>query len=157
MFAKLIASSMDSTKQPFAHTSFVEIIKQLSSSDAMLFNSLSMNRDTFIGAFAIAKVTVTNCENMSLSRKLKNLLIISSNFANSDYTAISMSLDNLQRLGLVDISFTTFFTNNNSYGFVDRNPIVEEYRSNPSNPGLQIENGILELTTFGYSFASVCL
>lgn len=35
MFAKLIASSMDKSKQKYIHPSFVEIIKQLSSEDAV--------------------------------------------------------------------------------------------------------------------------
>lgn len=157
MFAKLIASSMDSTKQNTAHTSFVEIIKQMSSTDAILFEALSRNRDTNIGTHAIVKVVVATGENIKLIRKLKNLLVISGSFGDFDNNAISMSLNNLNRLGLVDISFTATFSDKKGYSFIDRNPMVVEYRSDPSNPELQIEKGILELTTFGYSFASVCL
>lgn len=157
MFAKLIASSMDSSKQNSAHTSFVDIIKQLSPVDATLFSAISLNRDIDIGSIPISKIMITGGKNISLGRKLKDLLVIPHNLENTTSCDISASLNNLNRLGLIDISYTKFFTDNGAYSYLDKNSLVIEYRSDSSNPEFQLEHGILELTTFGYSFASVCL
>jgi len=158
MFANLIASSMDITKNNLVHPSFVDIIKQMSSTDALIFAAHTRERDTNIGTYPIAKVLISSGKFDVLSRKLKNILLISDDFKEIDSTEVSISLTNLFRLGLIDISFTATFSDKSIYSYVDENPLVKEYRKISNNPQLEdIEKGTFELTSFGYSFANTCL
>lgn len=83
MFAKIIASSMNSEEVSKVHAYFVEIIKQLSSSDALNLKLL------------------LNYKELSLSEFLYATHMFDNSFG--DFHCQAVSLDNLTRLGLISI------------------------------------------------------
>lgn len=93
MFAKLLARSMHKEYSNIINHSFVEILKQLSPLDAK-FLSYILNREYVATAKIVA--TFDNYEGVPLTDYY---------FVDYDYSieAISLSLNNLKRLGLIDL------------------------------------------------------
>lgn len=164
MFSKLIASSMNSDTQFSSHPSFVEIIKQLSSFDALVLKELSKQNchpiisyrldQTEYSSFGVVGIMVVN--------NLVKLDCI--NFENAGL--LSPTIDNLVRLNLVDITYDSQLADNHLYddtistfdNSVKKH--VEKYfycDEKFRNRKLNILYGILEFTTFGLNFVASCI
>lgn len=170
MFANLLASSMDESKNDIVHTSFVEIIKQLSPLDAK--NLLSFQQSF---ASPIVRLDTIRKNRKAKTRALSNIYWISSEQKEFDIERsriISSSLDNLQRLGLISIGYESHLVAEGSYSDFQKLPLYQEFlefyknynntRNAQDNPNLQIDNyeiikGIVELTDFGTDFCNSCI
>lgn len=129
MFANLIASSMDSAYNGLSQHSFVEIIKQLSPYDAVLFNAL---------------------------KDITPLEILKNDFSFSspdfpDYELNTISLNNLKRLGLVDIlyDYTTYDSRS-----------TNTWEGLMTPPGKELDksvNASYHITAFGKAFKMICI
>lgn len=97
MFAKLIASSFDKSNNEFLHPGFIGIIKQLSPFDARLLMSIH-DSSTIKGFVAISN-------NVEYKLIETNLLE-----GPESVNQISLSLDNLIRLGLINIDKNLEYT-----------------------------------------------
>lgn len=91
MFAKLISSSFDKSKNEYLHPGFIGIIKQLSPLDARLL--MSVNDSKKINGISAIKDNVEY-------RLIESDLLKSS----EDVESISLSIENLERLGLIHVS-----------------------------------------------------
>lgn len=163
MFASLLASSFDSAKNPLLHHSFVEIIKQLSPLDAR-----NLVRIVQYGRFPVAQYKLTINDN-GHSRPLKQLVFIPA--INSydlqkeqdvfDYDKNATSINNLVRLGLIDINFNIFLTDDSEYELLSNNPFIEALRqiheSDTDYPKVDIAKGIIDVAAFGRDFYDICL
>lgn len=145
MFANLIASSMDSTYNGLVQHSFVEIIKQLSPHDAKLFQNFSETE-------ALVSLIETTVE--GYTNDITKNLYFNQNFPNFNLNEIS--LDNLSRLGLINIKDDAHLTDNSCYEHY--NKIAPTYSS------LKVPNGshcckkkYLEITSLGKAFKKVCI
>ena len=164
MFAKLIASSMDSDFTNIVHPSFVEIIKQLSPLDAQNLKVASQSTFLPIVDF-VCKDKSAPLQQMTLH---KNVFL-----ANKDCQNISLqasSLDNLIRLGLIDISNSAispigsknFPPGTDPYDIFMDHPIIKEARIFLEQAAfpfseVSISKKSLKLTSFGHDFAKACL
>lgn len=100
MFEKLIASSMDSRKDGIARVSFVEIVKQLSPVDAIFLKEFSLQKN-------LAIILLQQTLKSGLHDTIKSNIV--PNTFNIDSTlrpSLPSSIDNLQRLGIVQASYT---------------------------------------------------
>lgn len=145
MFSNLIASSMDSTYNGLVQHSFVEIIKQLSPHDAKLFQNFSETE-------ALVSLIETTVE--GYTNDITKNLYFNQNFPNFNLNEIS--LDNLSRLGLINIKDDAHLTDNSCYEHY--NKIAPTYSS------LKVPNGsrcckkkYLEITSLGKAFKKVCI
>lgn len=170
MFANLLASSMDESKNDIVHNSFVEIIKQLSPLDAR--NLLSFQHQI---ASPIVRLATIKNNRKTKSHVLSNIYWKSSEQEEFDMEyshIISSSLDNLQRLGLISIGYESQLVAEDSYSDFKKLPLYQEFidfnkeYNNSSdvqnNPNLQIVDheiikGIIELTDFGTNFCDSCI
>lgn len=145
MFANLIASSMDSTYNGLVQHSFVEIIKQLSPHDAKLFQNFSE-----IEALVSLIKTTTEGHINSIT---KNLYF---NQTFPDFTLNEISIDNLSRLGLINIKDDAHLTANSRYEHY--NKIAPTYSSFevPNDSKCCIKK-YLEITSLGKAFKKVCI
>ncbi|TDM18086.1 DUF4393 domain-containing protein [Macrococcoides canis] len=187
LFANLIASSMDSRKSKNIHHSFVEIIKQMSSNDAKLFDHLSKQ-------FVIPSVRYKTSVNHSGSGSSLSDAIIAKSPLTFEETEIS--LVNLNRVGLIDIDigFSAYTDESHYYPFNSPEMINEFYRrienkfsdsykeifdslksftifeiatannvsvdtiySKIQPMSVEIQKGKIEVTSFGHAFISCCL
>ncbi|MBC3796447.1 DUF4393 domain-containing protein [Acetobacterium tundrae] len=179
MFAKLIAASMDKSKNDILHISFVEIIKQMSPLDAENLVLISDEDDPHHNAICnLMKSTSTG----SLIQVYAYLFLGNAN--EHLQSNIGISLSNLNRLGLVDITFLNWLHDEDLYlkfkefkeyenilsEIEEQNTIKEPVKQNStpvSNDNTsvgkvtiispEIEKGLITLTNYGKAFCSICL
>lgn len=157
MFAKLIAGSCDNRKNEKIHPFFVEAIKQMTSLEAEILSSFKKEsaqpivnyrfklKDQLGGATFIPYVFFLTDEKIDAGKH-------------------SQSIVNLERLGFIDISFRSFFTDENKYKIFEQNPtyvsmqrLLKSGSFYPQFSSLDIEKGLLTLTPLGQSFLDICI
>ncbi|MEX3715767.1 DUF4393 domain-containing protein [Cytobacillus horneckiae] len=171
LFANLIASSINTDFQTYTHPSFVDIIKQLSPLDANVLRSFNN----------VSNHPIVNIHRIIGSRGFilhKNIYLKEG--LCDDLPQISMSLTNLQRLGLVSTNYTNSFEDfeynhfrehkeykslkehamlsNATFEFNDDLPKdILESMPGLDNQDVILEKGIVDLTSLGSSFLKVCI
>lgn len=152
MFANLILNSTNPENKDDIHPAFSEIIKQMNPIDARILK-LFINRPSL----PISEYRIRNEDgsydilmtNVFLCKKINNIDLISQ----------SASITNLQRLGLLEVTYQSKFSNHNQYKeaiellqslFLNNNNIK-------SNEERQLKKGIVYKTTFGEKFIKVCI
>ncbi len=150
MFAKIIASSLDNRKSESIHSSFVEIIKQLDVLDAKILSFLKKEQ---IGVQAAVAT-------MHMYRKLENgtrtifpLIFLTDEFY--DFQKNSISLVNLERLGLISIKTDAWLSHESNYDFIRNHPItvgiLKEF------PDIILDKSCFTITDYGKNFIDVCV
>lgn len=173
MFAKLISSSMDKSKNSINHPAFVEILKQMTSLDAENIFCIFNNDDK--------RSMIINLKNTfndgSFSILVKNIFLDNPNQKNQDL--LGASLVNLERLGLVKSTFDRHnspiesydsFKNSDLFKYwsdaVDsRNETIqrqidfsdENQHLSESLTKIEMDYGLIELTYLGKNFCEICL
>ncbi|WAW15435.1 DUF4393 domain-containing protein [Peptostreptococcus equinus] len=163
MFAKLIASSMDKTKDAIIHSSYVEIIKQMS---PLYANNLICIYNSHRNQAPICKYNLmfTNHTNLNLYTN-----IFLSNPSCSDQNSLSPSLSNLERLGLIKMDYSQWISNEEYYKdfyntkeYFESERTLEDYKkTNLPNDlvadKIDTQKGIADLTPFGKNFVRTCM
>lgn len=151
MFANIVVAAMDSSKDDMVHTSFIEIVKQLSPHDAKHLVQISNNE---------VNPTITLYKEYSPSGgkiTINNEFFISDHLNIEDHKLISSSLINLQRLGIIEITRNEYYSEENYKNLIE-NEIITKLKSElPEDVELKILKGTLQLTNFGINFCDVCL
>lgn len=154
MFAKLIASSMNTDKSRYSHQSFVEIIKQLTPLDAENLTYINVNHR---GGAPVAKLTQPNPNG---SFKVAYINVFLKN-VNDDFHLNSTSLSNLNRLGLVLVDYDSALQDDNYYNPIRNHPLAYYYETNQNNQPVKkpfnIVKGTAILTPLGNDFIAACL
>jgi hypothetical protein len=124
MFAKVVASSMDNKKSNEVHSSYIEIIKQLSPLDAQNLIIIKQHRP-------IVEFRMQN-ENKSYKTVFTNVYLSNENTKDVNLNAISLS--NISRLGLATITYDEFLFDESFYSIFNSldiyKIIVEECNKN---------------------------
>ena len=144
MFANLIASSMDSTYNGIVQHSFVEIIKQLSPYDAKLFQSL---RDK--------EATVSREKRITSGFDILNECLFINNLF-EDVILNEVSINNLERLGLVKLIKNQYLTDKNQYRKYNQYGEVISSEGDGKKK-YTCKACILIITALGKAFKKVCL
>lgn len=155
MFAKLVASSMDKTKQSKAKNSFTNIIQQLDKIDAL--NLLSFDTTT---RKPIARAETGYSSYKFADDNRYEYIYFSNKKIEPLSDAMSSSIDNLQRLGLVEVTFDRLLKDASVYDDFHNDGYIFSYTSDKPHYGdgyFPAENGIIFLTTLGIQFIDVCL
>lgn len=146
MFANLMVNSCNSRYSSEIHPRFVEIIKQLSTNDAILLKELSKNPSSVLPIADI--ITKTENGSRTLFPDYYPSTVLESE-------KIPPILNNLETLGIVKIDYNNFLVNENLY-----NPILESaiYKKLATSfYDVSITKGTLMLTAFGRNFVMVCI
>ena len=155
MYANLLANSMNKVVKNGVHPSFIEIIKQLSPDEAKILKYIYDNpfiptiqplahKKTGKSVLALKLFTniteLCNCENIG---------------GYNEY------IDNLIRLGLVNLIKDEAFEDKNKYITLKNHPYILEKKHYFENldyvSKVTFKEGHLELSSFGQSFCSICL
>lgn len=152
MFSSLISNSIHADKHHFVHPSFGEIIKQLTSFDAVLFKDIMQQP-----IHPIISINVTAKNSTGTQPLMKNLIW-------SDFNClekVTPSLDNLMRLKLINITYTTSYTNKEIYKALKQTPHIvkhiQQYETIYNHPQkLSFSEGIIEITDYGKNFFNAC-
>lgn len=186
MFAQLIASSMNSEKQDFVHPSFVEVIKQLTFSEAKFIKEAKGHSLPIASILQVTKEEYLYDEpeeeidededDTRLFKKLKKIripnlekkrtrFIIENYYTSSefkDFEENQLIISNLERLGLIKISDKTF-SDNSFYDYIQDsyNQLLssEELIELYSDPEFEykLQKKVIDFTPFGFSFFNACV
>lgn len=151
MFAKLIASTFDKTKNKTTHVSFVEVIKQLSAYDAKLLKEIKI-AETY-PSFPIVSL-LGDVNDMEQSFKIiKNLVFVIGPYDDLDLNEFSIS--NLIRLGILTSNLEEAFPATLQSSTYDTYDIYNQYSK--SEKTTQLKKGCLKVTAFGQNLLEICI
>lgn len=150
LFANLIASSINIEKKDDVHPSFSEIIKQMSPLDARNLK-LFKNED----GLPISQYRVRNEDN-SYDILMSNVFLGKIG-ENVNLTAQSVSITNLQRLGLLEITYRSKFANFSRYDEAEK--LLQALFSEEIKPNeeRELKKGIVRKTPLGEKFVNACI
>ena len=147
LYANLLAKAMiDDTKES-VHPSFVEIIKQMSPIDALVFK--------MIVEAGIRPI-------INLRRKTPS---DGSNIIQNHCTWIKQcatSIDNLLRLGLIEIPFGKYYIQQEIYNHIKENPLFQELEQESvktlaDGEIIDYEKSYIKLSDFSMLFYNICV
>jgi len=152
MFLGLLATAMDSRKAESAHPAFIEIIKQLDSVEAPLLVKILKSKTTVELAVVEKKVPGGK---QTLLRHLVNMHNVETGEA-VRVSRFPAMVDNWARLGLVEISYSSWLTTEGAYSWVGTRPEYVEFEEahNSQDSSVTFTKGFMRLTDLGKEFAS---
>lgn len=157
MFTNLITSACDNRKNNEMHTCFLEIIKQMDPLDARIIKTFKKDNQQPIVEFRY------ELKDTGYSTYLTNSFLIN---PKDDIAVNSSSITNLKRLGLVNVEYGIYFTNDNYYRIFENHPqykkikdsVKKKYLATNSGPyDFKYEKGLVNLTPLGEDFVKVCI
>lgn len=155
LYANLLANAMNVDHKDEVHPAYIEIIKQLAPLDARILTLIFSNGLKYI---AVKQPCISN----SITGFTKESTCWATSFDFAEIETISISLNNLIRLGLLkernDIRATDL-----SYDAIDNNPRSKEFYQNlnltildKTHESLNLNNSTLFLTALGINFCQIC-
>jgi hypothetical protein len=154
MFSNLLANAMDKKTASATHPSFVEIIKQINSDEAKIINLLDSSK-----AHPIVKVKFVNQENDHFNELLKNFSLLPYQ-ARCVHPQFGPSyLENIERLGLAEISYAHYVSLPNSYDSLIDHPVINKHRDYVAsiNKKFALDKGFFSRSNYGEKFYNTCI
>lgn len=156
LYANLLAASMDSMTSAGAHPGFVEILKQITPDEAKLLKLFSYHRP-----FPLLDV---RRESIEAGKGGNDVLVSFSTLgeeAGCEHINLTPSyLDNLCRLGIIEIPTFYEYMSPNVYDHLENHPtilIVKEQIDKIQNQRCEIQRRGLRVTQLGRQFISICV
>lgn len=154
MFAKLLASSIDSSKNDISQPAFPEIIKQLTIIDARILSFIynSINYSDSIIKLHIVKKLNDGSYNVALEH-----IYLKPQLSAFSEQRISSSVTNLIRLGLVNVDYSASLLDDSMYKY------YQEYVDNlstsdlPEDRQFELMKGVIKLSSLGKDFCKICI
>ena len=150
MYANLLAASMNTDTKWRVHPSYVDIIKQMTPDEAKILRVL----------YAIKLTPIIHVKQYMNDKK--SYVDIVQNYSTlirycESPSGIYAYLNNLNRLGLINIDYSTHCTYDGAYDELDKQfaELKNEWESKGGE--LRILHGVLELTAFGQNFTKTCI
>ena len=161
MFAKLISSSCDKSFNNKIHPYFVEAIKQMKPLDAKLLKYFKDHISDDPAVFPIVNVILEKTDN-SFTFISRQVFLTDLTMPLNFYSA---SLNNLVRLGLVEISYAETINDVNAYKIYNDSKTIQTIRSNTlkkkeddkGKNTVEFQKGIIFITQLGLDFISICI
>ncbi|MCV4268243.1 DUF4393 domain-containing protein [Pseudomonas capsici] len=155
MYANLLAAAMDKKTADGAHPAFVEIIKQLTPDEAKLVSFFMQHRP-----FPIVNVVAVDEQNSGEIYIAINVSLFGSEAALQIPNMTPSYIDNLVRLGILEVRNKWAYNGNNIYTELEqcadvekyKNSIVKNMRFTP-----RLDRGAVGLTNLGKHFGGVCV
>ena len=152
LYANLIARSMLKNEKHSVHPAFVEIIKQLSPTDASILRTLYEE-----SLLAVPLVTVNAGNTDSYISVIKNVC----NIPPYAFRTTAMSIENLNRLKLIDILPGVHFSHDTKTDEFIKSPEFNKFLNTsvllgPENKLLFIKS-VTQPTEFGLAFCNTCV
>lgn len=151
MFVNLIVSAMNSDTANSVHPSFAEMIKQMSSTDARVLASFSKEPVQPLLEIHL----ITDSSSSSFATVQTNLFLMKES-SDPLFDKTDIAITNLNRLGLLEIDYTTIIGEESKYSDLVR--IVDDImRKQMPSKKFEYIRGIASLTPLGEEFIQICL
>jgi len=155
VYANLLASSMDVKTESKAHPAYVEIIKQLTPDEAKLMKLFSQDRP-----FPLIDVVRDFGPTIGARTMLRNFSILGEEARCEKLVNVPSYLDNLNRLGLIDLPDSKRYTKEGTYEELKEHATVvamlKFINSIPDSKGVIHERTVAK-TNLGMEFISTCI
>jgi len=151
MYANLLSKAMNKDTKKDVHPAFTEIIKQMSPIDAQILKKVFNSK-----SIPLIDVIDKHTENGSYIPLISNL----TNIFDYDNVTVSVSLNNLIRLGLAEIPAGEFFPNEIIYDTITSHLAFIEFKKkhkSPQNYKIDISQKLLSITALGFKFCEICI
>lgn len=148
LFVKLITSSTDNRKN--VHPSFAHIIGQMSPNDAKLLQIFSQK-----DRFPVCDLKIILNERGSFHVLYQNIFIDGPQTMNLSEKTVSIS--SLMHLGLLEKPWDGHFSDNSYYEGFEQTDLYQSAKEQFPNQKINLEKGIIKLTSLGRLFLSCCL
>ena len=154
LFAKLIAASMDNSKNEVLQPAFVEIIKQMSPIDAKNLINLYDIKDK---QNPIVSIILESKDSKNYKEVFDHFYI--ENIGNISHVRVASSLLNLKRLGLIEINYGVFLSDENKYLPYENHPIINQFKNeyNDDLHSIKLKKGLIKISNFGMDFCKICI
>lgn len=161
MFSNLLVSDLDSRTQKFCSPAFIRIMEQLSPIDAKVYKEIMCDlKNRHIGVAHITFVKRGTCKHYEAN--MPKYFLTAEIGAANNYDLV-LALENLQRLGLIEISFIEWWNDDRIYETIKQKEEVIKFETSLKNSGIEDydleirEKGMLKTSGFSNNFARVCL
>lgn len=154
LYANLLASSIDSATAASAHPGFVDIIKSMSPDEAKMMR-LFASQDTR----PVIDVNVHLAEKGGYIPFVRSFSLIGEE-AGCQYSDLCPSyLDNLARLGLIEIPTMVHLTDSERYKSLEDHKSIADLKAGlaQTKNSVSCERRVARLTAFGRQFCAVCV
>lgn len=153
MYLNLLATSMDGRSATSAHPAFVEIIKQLNSEEALLVKEILKSPN----AVPIAQIRLRLPNNKGY-RVLKQHLLNqtdSESRASIENESLAAMVDNWVRLGLIEVSYDIYLSDENNYSWVESRPEFIRLKESVKEIDTTVvyQKGLIQRTELGKLFS----
>lgn len=151
LYANLLANAMNVDKKNRVHPSFVEIIKQMSPIDATIFKLIFEKE-----LRPLLRLDVVSGLERGYSVSVSGISWI----RDYSFDSIAVSIDNLQRLGLVRETYLENYVNDDVYRIVRDNPEYLQIKNSLESAGegvVEEKKGICHLTVLADAFYELCV
>ncbi len=152
LYSNLLAKSMNTDTRDSVHPAFVEIIKQLSPLDAQVLHIICTNQVNPLIDINLFN-TVTRAIRSNLQKNFTTIDIASPDL-------ISISIENLKRLNLIDVPYDGSYSNTKLYEKLYETEYyksLEHVCSNYPDFKLDVHTKYILVTDIGKSFYDICI
>ena len=161
LYANLLAKAMYQPTKDFVHPAFIEIISQLSPTDAKLFKIICEAPNTPLISLAVKEETNTILLDLPLGAKILYEIPNMTAWEDFTYQNQQISITNLERLGLLSCTTENPYVDDSLYDPVRHTAGFQYFTSElqkrfPENKIAEAKGFIL-VTAFGRSFYNVCI
>lgn len=158
MYAKLLAKAVVEDTKDEVHPAFVQIIKQLSPFDAVLFQSIvATHKDGYIPMIC-PKITIKGTRSFLPDATPKWFMHPTCD--GCDIFKTSVSLVNLARLGLMELMYDRDLTLPDAHRKLLEHPLLKSILDQYENPQMPLQinstNCVGFVTEFGLNFSKCC-
>ena len=153
MYANLLAKAMNKDTRDQVHPAFTEFIRQMSPIDADILKIFLDNPQM---ATPLIDVIERNQENNSYFLIIPNL----TNISKYDNLTVSISIDNLLRLGLINIPADKSINSTSAYETITDTMIFKNFKEiYKLKPGYKIDilKKLISITELGTKFSEICI
>lgn len=147
LYLNLMASDMDITKKENVHPSFSEVIKQMDSNDVKIF--------TKIYSKIVIPLYVLQKNEGKGTTPILDYLLTSDFYVNISENKVIKSLNNLERLKLIEIDDDQYYIDEKIYNPIESGKEIMKYKAKFLDK-LDITKGMIKKTEFGKDFFDVC-
>lgn len=158
LYANLLAKAMNSDTKDMVHPSFVEIIKQMSPIDSLVFKTIMQRESNPLINLVYEKVEDPD---FPIPTEFE---IIAKNISDIDVAPIefvSLSIDNLVKQNLISIPSDSAYSKDNIYDKLLKSQYyLSQSKSHPNKPDgfvFSHQKRMIEKTNLGMSFYKICV
>ncbi len=155
MYLNLLAAAADKRVANSAHPSFAEIIRQISTEEAVVLGPVLQQSTHAIVEIRVKAATVDQPEESGFITSDRNIMNWTNQGTQFAAPERALYIDNWERLGLIKVAFDTFLTDPTAYAWTESQPqviIAREEFDTEEFKRIECQPGYLMVTDFGRAF-----